>query len=1500
MERGGTSTQSGIYYQNRIAALYLCQLLGGAEIEVGKRVVAVQVESRAEVDDIEVRYSDGTRRFCQAKETLPAGEKWRQIWADFAKFRFNESFQEDDRLELAIGSMQPHVEALSEAAQRARGAEDFNGWWECLGAREVKAVDNVGLFLQSECPGKEQLFELFRVVSVVQRAPQQLGEWVPTHLPQGALPSAIAVFELLTSLVPEFARIRKVFTRDDLLDALRLRGVELVPGYDAAGAVRSASTHLANWRQTLDDGTWLDRPLLTELRKRLTDGSKKPIVVLGSPGCGKSALLARLMGELRGDGVHVLGLKADSLGNDVETREQLRLALDLPDDPAEILRSLARLGRTVLVIDQLDALSDLMDVHTRRLDVLLRLVSDVTTISGVSVVLSARVVDYRHDVRFLAFNAEEVVLEPLAPEGVEAVLRQRGIEPDALSDDALEMLRVPNWLRWYLTLGPTESTIDNEFGLLEEIWRERVVRSGPACEGLALDLAQSMADREELWVAEAAFSDRRAGIEKLERVDVLRREMHGIRRLAFAHQTFYEFALIRGFAFQDDGLMAHVTSKGDSLNVRPTVSSALSYLRSVDQVRYLQAVRGLLGARPHLRRFTVEYLGRVHEPTDQEAIILLPLIHDPKDGSAALLAMKGNPGWFRRLSAGWLQGAMGNENPWPAAHVLTDALAYAREDVLGFLEQQWAHDRKRHNLLFQTLLQLKEWDERACLLVIELVDARSVDDSWLSMLITQMEHSPELALRVLRRRLEAELRRTRCEADQAALPIDKEGSDLEAIARALAHSKDPADQLLRLAQTFAAVDRIARAAPSAFVRELWPWFREVVDLHRFHSFGTMYGRAWSIQSAMRGELGEFAYSMTHAVEAWAAQDPDAFVRFARREESSNRMAVHAFLIKGFCAIAPQRPADVVAYLMGDPRRLVVGKMDAEASADLLTAVAPSLLAEQRQDLESAISKLTPYTSGEDDPPETRRARVGWIIRLRHSLTACLRETEPSDAPRRRQETTFEMRAVPPRMSTSQMSKASDDAIEHLFECVVDEVGVGTSNRHALFAVSNELKDLVRANPTRGRALLDRFVRQGNESAVSGIIEGLGAANIEVSGIVLACEAEGFRSKEYRERVADTLRRQASQRNGLDDRVCATLRSWLKDAQPDTESGEEDHERDNSTDAPILWRGGLSDALPHGSFPALHALTAGLLERKPPAVDAWMDVLEEHLARSEEFRVWRALALQLRCVRWCGDEKRGTEFLTALFSKHPRVRDSIAGARLIAWVCVWVDQLELQHWLDAMRHGPWRLGAQAYGEIVMLRKTFAESEDDWAARRVEEILQLDAATSPEVVAVAHACSNLWREHRCRAQVTDTMLSLFRSPDNSVAEALMDAFRAELMLDAATDRVMQAVIANPDVVKTHRGMYFVERLKPFVDWRPDRVVALLDIIIRSQEDGTSSEKSFSEGPDLVDLTLTLQRQDAHRGDGLDLFERLIEVGCYGVSAALKEFGPRIGAERGTTSR
>jgi hypothetical protein len=133
-QSGGSTTQSGIYYQNSVTALYLGRMLRARPGERG--VASVRAEAPASVDDTVAVFVDGGRDFVQAKETLPpSGKKWRKLWSDFNTERRDSAFDPaKDRLILATGD--PDAALLREIAKRAGGAVSAAEWLETLNGEQ--------------------------------------------------------------------------------------------------------------------------------------------------------------------------------------------------------------------------------------------------------------------------------------------------------------------------------------------------------------------------------------------------------------------------------------------------------------------------------------------------------------------------------------------------------------------------------------------------------------------------------------------------------------------------------------------------------------------------------------------------------------------------------------------------------------------------------------------------------------------------------------------------------------------------------------------------------------------------------------------------------------------------------------------------------------------------------------------------------------------------------------------------------------------------------------------------------------------------------------------------------------------------------------------------------------------------------------------------------------------------------------------------------------------
>ncbi|WP_395795479.1 ATP-binding protein [Aquimonas sp.] len=180
--------------------------------------------------------------------------------------------------------------------------------------------------------------------------------------------------ELLTSLMrSEFGALvhsesqAAVISLTDLVSALR-----------GSGSARA----LLSWpqRTTNDErGRWLARPELNQIVDAVVTEPHGVILLLGVPGSGKSALLARFAEVCSRQDLLVVPIKADRISEEVCDEHSLARELGLPaaTDLATSVRRLAFDRKVVVLVDQLDALAGMVVQKPARLRLLMQLIHDL-------------------------------------------------------------------------------------------------------------------------------------------------------------------------------------------------------------------------------------------------------------------------------------------------------------------------------------------------------------------------------------------------------------------------------------------------------------------------------------------------------------------------------------------------------------------------------------------------------------------------------------------------------------------------------------------------------------------------------------------------------------------------------------------------------------------------------------------------------------------------------------------------------------------------------------------------------------------------------------------------------------------------------------------------------------------------------------------------------------------------------------------------------------------
>src|SRR5437588_3375658 len=364
-ERGGPTTQSGIFYQNTVAALYLGRLLDPLPRRDADRVVEVRVEAPTDVDDTVVTFADGHRVYVQSKENIrETYEAWGTLWEHFAAQCESTTFQKGiDRLLLHIGEIQEEHHALRELCDRAHSSRVYDEWWARLTQRQQTLVNTIKPFLGQAAPGEEALLDFFRHVDV---------EIVPlTELERTRAPlwtpesnqSRDTLFRLLRDRVVGEARRRGIFTADPLRRTLEAdNDVQLAaaPSIDELKvAARSCGALLRLHKATIGGtGRHVPRQVVSDIVTWIggAPDEQRVAMLLDGAGMGKTVVMRDVLNALERQDTTVLAIRADQQLSGIGSYDELPARLHLPDSVERVVAGLAAAGPVAVLIDQIDAL----------------------------------------------------------------------------------------------------------------------------------------------------------------------------------------------------------------------------------------------------------------------------------------------------------------------------------------------------------------------------------------------------------------------------------------------------------------------------------------------------------------------------------------------------------------------------------------------------------------------------------------------------------------------------------------------------------------------------------------------------------------------------------------------------------------------------------------------------------------------------------------------------------------------------------------------------------------------------------------------------------------------------------------------------------------------------------------------------------------------------------------------------------------------------------------
>ncbi|GAB3490119.1 AAA family ATPase [Curvibacter fontanus] len=1197
----------------------------------------------------------------------------------------------------------------------------------------------------------------------------------------------------------------------------------------------------------------------------------------------------------------------------------------------------------VLLVDQLDALSELIDLRTDRLTIILRLVREVKDIENVHIVSSCRTFDRNYDARLSAIDAEEIQLELPSWVTIEILLKEKGIDSAAWPEGFREILRTPQCLKFFLqhfSRGDELGIFESYQTMLERVWTERLfgLSAIHGASELLHDIATEMAEREVMFVASARYDSHRAALDYVVGAGILQFDHTG-RQISFTHQTLFDFSRARAFIAKEQSLSRYVLERQTGLFVRPKLWSALHYLRGSDSNSYrteLSTIWRAEGLRAHIRMLLIEFVGQQEPPLDFEIQLLRPVFLDPIFGPNAFSAVAGHNTWFDAIHRDIIPAAMESsaQLSWSTVRVLTSAWSFAENRILELIKAHWQSDDQKRFNAWNVLRGLEKWKRNSVDLAISIIDSLDlqtflVRDLAATVSMEQPDLAPEILAAHLKKQMHAAFtERNKHRAAEAGHTLESPISE-----QTPKDFQDPLKRILESTTDWHEVAAIAEAGPGAYLEFLWPPIREAIETiacenqSKQVAYQADYLLATNLEIDNERQGYEYALmdSFAYAVRCLAKQSPAKFQEFLDQNKTSESMTVHRLLALGLCEIAESSPNTVLTYLTDDPRRLSLENYheDERETKILLRALVPHLDAEGSHRLERYIlgARIYKETAKEEDL-ETRRLFSNYERQFRLRLllqfpsSQLSQETNQLIASELRIFKSFkderreiEMISSQSAMSSSEMEQADARTLQNFLAAFPDSTEWGDPFKEygGSIEVSREFSQFAKKNPARAIAViytLDPATQQRPAAYAIRELEEDQLSSQALIDLVVALDAKGFSGQEFRESAAAAFRKRVKSNIGIPDAGIDLLSKWLATFEFSNDDVQNEVSEDRTTrderKESFLWGYGGAYVLPHGSYPILDALFFGLIARTPTPSGRIISLLNQHLDRGDSLRVWDAMAGgALSRLTHCNHEA-AQNFLHRLFEAHDSLLIRRNGVHLVAHSLRWASRDLTRSWIKKIGDIGTPLALQIYAELLVLRAVLL-IDDDWSRSEIDQILA-DAEHDPiknssKARGLMYAAAHLWIDAKDRALLVTILCVGMDSTDSDTATAAIDWFRVsgELSHDAITRSILDAFADGRSLDFTRSRSHIVDSVSDLIDQAPDLVYKiakrLLDIY--KEDVGNLSTGSALDAESLVRVALTLQRQDEpHRTNGLDLFEQLLHYNAYRARDVLMDIDRRPG--------
>ncbi|MDV7091008.1 ATP-binding protein [Rhodococcus opacus] len=836
-----------------------------------------------------------------------------------------------------------------------------------------------------------------------------------------------------------------------------------------------------------------------ELLRLIASTEEGLIFVAGAAGGGKSTVLHQAIEHARTDRLHVLAFRLDRLEPFLTTAELgIRLGLDV--SPVAALAAAAGDRASLLVIDQLDAVSLASGRMPRNFDVIADLTREASAFRSMRIMLACRKFDIDNDHRIRELTTRSttatVTVSSLTDLQVDAAVTAMEIDAGALTDQQKVVLKTPLHLVLLASVATQSNALNFQTSghLFDAFWERkrrdvRARRDGTRFETVTSVVALAISNRQRLSVPAAVLDqdDLASDADVLVSEHVLVRNG---REIAFFHESFFDYAFARHWLALDDSIVDFLTRGEQELFRRAQVRQIMTHLRDSDPARFVGEVRSLLTSdriRFHIKDAVLAVLGGLSDPTTPEADTVIDVAASHPSFEARLWRHMRTPFWFDRFDTdghivGWLSAT---EELQSRAIEFMASVARSRPDRLAELLAEH-RETPTYPAWLRRVLSFADLADRRVLFDLYLDAVRHglysefEEELWMAVHNLANEH-PNWAVEVL-----------------AVLLVDRPGAlDRDDQGRiSILRSRDSTGVQL--------ATESATGAPKQFSETLLPYLQRVMEITAEPDVGEGLKLDPHFSHRYPGDesdpnLGEALFTgMASAIRTQVKAAPAAMRPTLDRLAADMHESAQWLLYQGLLAGGKEYADWAAQLLLEGPYRFLCGYTTngVWTTRQVLQAISPAISDESFSRLEASIRAMR---------FSWERRGSGWYA---FNLLSALDEQRLSETGRRR---LGELRRVfnkeqpeepegivagvigPPIPGTAAQHMSDDNWLQAMGRHDGDQRNFGTLTGGA-HELSQVLQQQVRDDPRRFARLAMRLTPNINAAYASAILFGLGEAD----------------------------------------------------------------------------------------------------------------------------------------------------------------------------------------------------------------------------------------------------------------------------------------------------------------------------------------------------------------------------------------------------------------------